>query len=83
MQIALLNSPATHFTHRIYALVHFITKKKINMSDFQNRGECTLNLKLAIPGVPEKAERWIFSTLRAESVISVYVIKSNIFRRRE
>ena len=22
-----------------------------------------------IPGVPEKAERWIFSTLRAESVI--------------
>ena len=49
-----------------------------------NREICFVLEALAfIPGVPEKAERWIFSTLRAESVISVYVIKSNIFRRRE
>ena len=26
-----------------------------------------------IPGVPEKAERWIFSTLRTESVAYVYM----------
>ena len=37
----------------------------------------------SIPGVPEKAEQWIFSTLRVKSIISVYVIRSNIFRRRE
>ena len=35
-----------------------------------------------IPGVPEKAEWWIFSTLRAKSIIFVYVIRSNIFRRK-
>ena len=47
LHIALLNSPGTHFTHRIYALVHFITKKKINMSDFQSPGGCRVvhNLK--------------------------------------
>ena len=26
-------------------------------------------------GVPEKAERWIFSTLRAESVAYFYIIR--------
>ena len=36
-----------------------------------------------IPGVPEKEERWIFSTLRAKIIIFVNVIRSNIFRRRE
>ena len=30
---------------------------------------------LNIPGVPEKAERWIFSTLRTESVAYVYIIR--------
>ena len=35
-----------------------------------------------IPGVPENAERWIFSTLRAESVY-LYIIRWSIFRRRE
>ena len=29
----------------------------------------------SIPGVPEKAERWIFSTLRTESVAYVYIIR--------
>ena len=29
----------------------------------------------SIPGVPEKAERWNFSTLRAENVAYVYVIR--------
>ena len=28
-----------------------------------------------IPGVPEKAERWIFSTLQTESVAYVYIIR--------
>ena len=36
-----------------------------------------------IPGVPEKAEWWIFSTLRAESVVYFYIIRWSIFRRRE
>ena len=36
----------------------------------------------SIPRVPKKAERWIFSTLRAKSIIFVYVIRSNNFRRR-
>ena len=36
-----------------------------------------------IPGVPEKTERWIFSTLRAESVVYFYIIRWSIFRRRE
>ena len=35
------------------------------------------------PGVPEKAKRWIFSTLQAKSIIFVYVIISNIFHRKE
>ena len=30
---------------------------------------------IIIPGVPEKGERWIFSTLRAESVAYVYIIR--------
>ena len=30
---------------------------------------------MPIPGVPEKAERWIFSTLRAESVKYFYIIR--------
>ena len=38
---------------------------------------------LPIPGVPEKAERWIFSTMRVKSIIFIYVIRSNIFRRRD
>ena len=28
-----------------------------------------------IPGVPEKVERWIFSTLRTESVAYDYIIR--------
>ena len=28
-----------------------------------------------IPGVPEKAERWLFNTLRAESVVYLYIIR--------
>ena len=36
-----------------------------------------------IPGVPEKAERWSFSRLRAESVIYFYISRYSIFRRRE
>ena len=38
---------------------------------------------MPIPGVPEKAERCIFSTLRAESVVYFYIIRWSIFRRRE
>ena len=38
---------------------------------------------VVVPGVPEKEERWIFSTLRAKIIIFVNVIRSNIFRRRE
>ena len=44
---------------------------------------CMALLHASIPGVPEKAERWIFSTLRAESVVYFYIIRWSIFRRRE
>ena len=45
--------------------------------------KCKMSYTFPIPGVPEKAERWIFSTLRAESVVYFYIIRWSIFRRRE
>ena len=38
---------------------------------------------LIYTGCPRKPERWIFSTLRAESVVYFYIIRWSIFRRRE
>ena len=35
----------------------------------------TFVFQMSIPGVPEKAERSIFSTLRAESVVYFYIIR--------
>ena len=37
--------------------------------------ECLFVMINTIPGVPEKAERWIFSTIRAESVKYFYIIR--------
>ena len=38
---------------------------------------------IIILGVPEKVERWIFSTLRTESVVYFYIIRWSVFRRWE
>ena len=61
--------------------------KTTHQDQYQYGGELSwwgvVRIRTSIPGVPERAERWIFSTLRAKSIILVYVIRSNIFRRRD
>ena len=81
VQIQLLHAIYFHFSETITTItgVGFkLSEQQVNtlLHVSTELHKAMLCLSMNIPGVPEKAERWIFSTLRAKSIIFVYVIRS-------
>ena len=80
-KIAVLKIAAFHCSFGVISSTNMVdSSEKCTRHDLEGQiSKCSDVFLLlhaqSIPGVPEKAERWIFSTLRAESVAYFYIIR--------